>query len=232
MCRPRHVCWLKCLLVRACMRVCFPVYFCHMQPYAPPSPDKRAHVHTCLSSVNLPKAVPACCTWDTLAFGFAQHLQLFPIFVGYYYQHAQRCLPCSSPLTLPRPTDLLNKWAQTNTFIHVRVKWYPCFCVTLWSLDDINPCKRTTVWMNQEHCSGMNKFSVVVLLQKVSVLLAELGHPFVNWTWQNCYICCVTTTNVDDFWDWTVIILEGRLPTVAFLKKRLLFKYLLKVMAL
>lgn len=75
----------SCVLVKvlACACMCVGVFPCVFlsyalsQGFAPPSPDQRAHVHTCLSSVNLQKAVPAHCTWDTLAFGFSQHLQLF-----------------------------------------------------------------------------------------------------------------------------------------------------------
>lgn len=90
-------------------------------------------------------------------------LSLF--FVGYYYQHCHHCSPCSSPLTLllcTRPTDLLNKSAQTNTFIHDRVERYV-----------LSLCHARITWhcnSSQTHCCvDKPRVLFVALQQKISL---------------------------------------------------------------
>lgn len=194
----------SCVLVKvpACVRmyvgVFAIVFLSHVlsQPFAPPSPDKRAHVHTCLSSAHLQKAVPARCTWDALAFGFAQHLGLFSFFVCRLL--LSTCPPLFAlllPLTLHQahwPTNQVSSNKHFYTCPSGKRSLLQCHTGITWQCDSL--------WM---HCSEdepralfRNKFSIVVPQQKASILLTELGRCFVNWILQSCYIHHVITMNV------------------------------------
>lgn len=190
---PCHVHWEKGL---ACVCMCVGVFACvfledlRSLSSAAPLPDKREHMTTCLSSNPLQKAMRTGRTWHTLAFGFALHLWLF-FFVGRYLATCppvNHCLSRSSPFFCSGPTDLLNKGAQTNSFMHVRVARDPRCCVTPRSLD-------ITMQKNQEQCSGTsyqlwcsNRKLVFCWLNQE--LLCQLS------LWKSCSICRVITINV------------------------------------
>lgn len=119
----------------------------------------------------------------------------FFVCVGYYYQHAHHCLPCSSPLTLHQahwPTNQVSANKHFYTCPSGKRSLLQCHTGITWRCDSLWTHRSE----DEPRALFRNKFSIVVLQQKASVLLTELGRRFVNGILQSCYIRCVITINV------------------------------------